>query len=157
MVELDEIDCSLLRILQKNNRLTNLQLARMLKLSAPTCLRRVRRLRQLGVIVADVCLVDPAKVGVGLVVFIEVTLERQQEELQQAFERRMQKVAEVKQCYMISGQTDYMLMVQVADMDAYHRFVRRILTGGPNVRNFKSTFAMHRCKFQPEVDLAPEA
>jgi Lrp/AsnC family transcriptional regulator, leucine-responsive regulatory protein len=151
MLELDAIDRSLLRVLQKDNRLTNVQLARRSKLSPPACLRRVRRLRQLGVIMADVCLVDSAKVGIGLFVFVEVTLERQSEELQQAFERRMEKVDEVMQCYMIAGHTDYMLMVQVADMDAYHRFVRRVLTRGPNVRNFRSTLAMHRSKFQTDV------
>lgn len=153
MVTLDKVDRRILKILQTNNQITNLQLAEMVHLSPPTCLRRVRRLRDEKIIVADVSLVDPARVGKALFVFVEVVLERQTEALQDEFERKMRKAPEVSQCYMVSGETDFLLVVQIADMKAYHAFVRRVLTNDPNIRNFRSQFAMNRCKFETEIDL----
>ena len=150
---LDKVDKRILKILQTNNQITNLELADRVNLSPPTCLRRVRRLREEKVIVADVSLVDPAIVGKGLFVFVEVVLERQSESLQRDFERKMMKATEVSQCYMISGETDYLLVAQVADMKAFHSFVRRQLTNDPNIRNFRSKFAMNRSKFETEITL----
>lgn len=153
VASLDKIDRMIIGILQENNQITNLQLAERVYVSAPTCLRRVRRLREEKIIVADVALVDPARVGKALFVFIEVVLERQTEELQHEFERKIEKTHEVTQCYMVSGQTDFILVAQVADMKAYHSFVRRVLTNDPNIRNFQSHFAMNRSKFQTAVSL----
>jgi Lrp/AsnC family transcriptional regulator, leucine-responsive regulatory protein len=153
MIELDAIDRRILKILQRNNQLTNLELAEKVKLSPPTCLKRVRRLREEKVIIADVALLDPQLVDRKLFVLVEVVLERQGEQLQQAFERKMERTDEVMQCYMVSGQADFIVVVQVADMDAYHRFVRRTLTAEPNVRNFRSFFAMNRTKFRTEIGL----
>lgn len=150
---LDKVDKRILKILQTNNQITNLELADRVNLSPPTCLRRVRRLREEKVIVADVSLVDTAIVGKGLFVFVEVVLERQSESLQRDFERKMMKATEVSQCYMISGETDYLLVAQVADMKAFHSFVRRQLTNDPNIRNFRSKFAMNRSKFETEITL----
>jgi Lrp/AsnC family transcriptional regulator, leucine-responsive regulatory protein len=156
MVELDKTDRRILGILQQNNQLTNLQLAERVHLSPPTCLRRVRRLRQEGVIVADVSLLDPLAVGQTLFAFVEVVLERQNEQAQQDFEQKMRKADEVMQCYMVSGHTDFMVVAQVADMPAYHRFVRRVLTNDPNIRNFRTLFAMNRSKFRTELELGPD-
>ena len=153
MIELDKIDRRILKILQKNNQLTNLELADKAFLSPPTCLRRVRRLREEGVIVADVSLLDPFLVEKNLFVFIEVTLERQSEQLQHEFEKKVDKVSEVMQCYMVSGDIDFMLVVQVSDMKVYHQFVRKVLTNDPNIRNFRSMFAMNRSKFRTDIDL----
>jgi Lrp/AsnC family leucine-responsive transcriptional regulator len=153
MTPLDDIDRRILAVLQTNNQITNLELAERVHLSPPTCLRRVRRLREERVIIADVALLDPDKVGRSLFVFVDVMLERQSDALQDAFEARMAGSAEVTQCYMVSGETDFVLVVQVADMKAYHGFVRRVLTGDANVRNFKSRFAMNRSTFRTEVGL----
>jgi Lrp/AsnC family transcriptional regulator, leucine-responsive regulatory protein len=153
MIELDAIDRRILKILQRNNQLTNLELAEKVKLSPPTCLKRVRRLREEKVIVGDVALLDPQLVDRKLFVLIEIVLERQSEQLQQAFERKMERTDEVMQCYMVSGQADFIMVVQVADMDAYHRFVRKTLTSEPNIRNFRSFFAMNRTKFRTEISL----
>ncbi|HEY0648026.1 Lrp/AsnC family transcriptional regulator [Phenylobacterium sp.] len=119
MVALDETDKRMLELLQADNRLTTLQLAAKLGLSTPTCLRRLRRLREQGVIVADVALIDPAAVGRALFVFIEVMFERQAETVQRAFELRMAAAPEVTQCYMVSGDTDFLIVVQVADMETF--------------------------------------
>lgn len=151
--DLDKIDRRILKILQENNQLTNLELASRVNLSPPTCLRRVRRLRDEKIIVADVALVDPQAVGQTLFAFVEVVLERQNEQAQQDFEQKMRKSDEVMQCYMVSGHADFMVVAQVADMPAYHRFVRRALTNDPNIRNFRSLFAMHRSKFQTQIPL----
>jgi Lrp/AsnC family leucine-responsive transcriptional regulator len=153
MVELDAIDRRILKVLQKDNRLTNLELAARVRLSPPTCLRRVRRLRDEKVIVADIALLDPQLVGKNLFAFVEVVLERQSEALQTAFEKRMERAEEVMQCYMVSGHTDFMVVVQVADMDDYHRFVRRTFTNDANIRNFRTLFAMNRTKFRTEIKL----
>lgn len=153
MTELDRIDRRILRILQRNNQLTNLQLAEKVRISPPTCLRRVRRLREAKVIASDVALLDPYLVGKSFFVFIEIVLERQSEQLQQAFEKKMQRTDEVMQCYMVSGHTDFMVVAQLADMDAYHEFVRRTLTNDSNIRNFRSMFAMNRSKFRTEINL----
>jgi Lrp/AsnC family leucine-responsive transcriptional regulator len=153
MVELDAVDRRILKVLQKDNRLTNLELAARVRLSPPTCLRRVRRLRKENVIVADVALLDPQLVGKNLFAFVEVVLERQSEALQSTFEKRMERAEEVMQCYMVSGHTDFMVVVQVADMDDYHRFVRRTFTNDSNIRNFRTLFAMNRTKFRTEIKL----
>jgi Lrp/AsnC family leucine-responsive transcriptional regulator len=153
MVELDSIDRKILNLLQKNNRLTNLELSERVRLSPPTCLKRVRRLREAKVIAADVALLDPKRVSNSLFVIIEVVLDRQGEKLQQEFERNMARTNEVMQCYMVSGHADFVVVVQISDMDAYHTFVRRTFTDDPNIRNFRSLFAMNRTKFQTEIDL----
>lgn len=153
MVELDAVDRRILKVLQKDNRLTNLELAARVRLSPPTCLRRVRRLRKEKVVVADVALLDPQLVGKNLFAFVEVVLERQSEALQSTFEKRMERAEEVMQCYMVSGHTDFMVVVQVADMDDYHRFVRRTFTNDSNIRNFRTLFAMNRTKFRTEIKL----
>lgn len=153
VADLDAIDRRILKILQRDNRLTNLGLAAKVRLSPPTCLRRVRRLRAEKIIAADVVLLDPQLVGKNLFAFVEVVLERQSELLQTAFEKKMERTEEVMQCYMVSGHSDFMIVVQVADMEEYHRFVRRTLTNDPNIRNFRSMFAMNRNKFRTEIKL----
>jgi Lrp/AsnC family transcriptional regulator, leucine-responsive regulatory protein len=156
MTELDDADRRLLKLLQIDNQLTNLELAERANLSPPTCLRRVRRLREEKIIVGDVALLDPLKVGKNLFVFIEVVLERQSEQLQQDFERAMATCDDVMQCYMVSGDTDFIVVAQVSEMSAYHQFVRQTLTNNPNVRNFRSMFAMNRSKFRTQINLETE-
>jgi len=151
--ELDKIDRRLLQLLQRNNLLTNLDLAERAFISPPTCLRRIRRLRNGGIIVADVSLLDPSRLGRNLFVYVEAVLERQDEKSQLAFEKKMQGVDEVMECYMVSGHADFIILVQVADMDAYHRFVRSVLTADQTIRNFRSLFAMNRSKYRTEINL----
>lgn len=153
ITELDQSDLRLLSILQRDNTLTNLQLAKAASISAPTCMRRVRRLRDEGIIVADVSILDPFKFGRKMIVFIEITLERQQEQLQSAFEQKMKTEPEIMQCYMISGDSDFLVVAQITDMNAFHDLIRRVFTSDPNVRNFRSTFALSRAKFQTAISL----
>ncbi|MDP3558844.1 MAG: Lrp/AsnC family transcriptional regulator [Legionellaceae bacterium] len=150
-IKLDKIDKKILNLLQKNNQLTNLELAALVNISPPPCLRRVRRLRELGIIVQDVSLVDPFKINQNLIVAIHVSLEKQSEELLAHFEQKMQEYPEIKQCYFISGEVDYLLMVHVADIVAYDEFIRRVLVNYQNVKCFKSSFCLTRIKLDTSI------
>jgi Lrp/AsnC family transcriptional regulator, leucine-responsive regulatory protein len=152
-IELDKIDRRLLRELQRDNQLTNLQLAEKVNLSPPTCMRRVRRLREAMVIVADVSLIDPQKIGPSLSVFVEIVLERHNEEVQRKFEQKMQKAPQVMECYMVSGQIDFMIVVQVPNIDTYQHFLRTVLTTDPDVKNVRSIFTLNRSKYRTGINL----
>lgn len=145
--KLDDADRRLLAQLQRNNRLSNLQLAHLTRLSPATTLRRVRELRQNGTIIADVSIVAPAALGRPLFVFVEIVLERQSEGLVEAFERKVRDLPEVTQCYLVSGEADFLLLIQVQDMHSYERFVRSVFGEDDNVKKYKSLFSIHRSKF----------
>jgi Lrp/AsnC family leucine-responsive transcriptional regulator len=148
---LDKVDRKLLNLLQKDNQIPTRILAEKLHISQPTCLRRLRELRESGVISAEVAMVDPFALGYGMLAFLEVSLSNQADEQMQAFEARMGKEAEVLQCYFVSGDFDYFLVVHVLDMDAYYQFVRRVISGSGNVRHFQSRFPMKRAKFVTRI------
>lgn len=148
---LDKVDRKLLNLLQKDNQTPTGALAEKVHVSQPTCLRRIRDLRQSGVIKADVAMVDPFALGYGMMAFLEVSLANQSDEHMQEFETRMNKEAEVMQCYFVSGDYDYFLVVHVVDMDAYYNFVRRVISGSGNVRHFQSRFPMKRAKFSTRI------
>ncbi|GGC09297.1 AsnC family transcriptional regulator [Oxalicibacterium flavum] len=148
---LDKVDRRLLNLLQKNNQISTRELAEAVHISQPTCLRRIRDMREAGIISADVAMVDPFALGYGMLAFLEVSLENQSDERMQEFEERMQQEAEVMQCYFVSGDFDYFLVVHVVDMDAYYQFVRRAISGSGNVRHFQSRFPMKRAKFDTRI------
>ena len=148
---LDKVDRKLLNLLQKDNQIPTRVLADKLHISQPTCLRRIRELRELGVISAEVAMVDPFALGYGMLAFLEVSLINQSDEHMQEFEAGMTKEAEVMQCYFVSGEYDYFLVIHVIDMDAYYQFVRRVISGSGNVRHFHSRFPMKRAKFATRI------
>ncbi|MBU6436186.1 MAG: Lrp/AsnC family transcriptional regulator [Betaproteobacteria bacterium] len=161
-ITLDRIDRKILNLLQADNQLPTKLLAQKVNVSAPTALRRVRTLREAGIIESDVAMLNPLALGLGLMVFVEVSLASQSDEQLRAFEQRMMSEPEVLQCYFVTGQYDYFLIVHVADMEAYYQFVRRVLSGTGGVRHFESKFPMRRVKFstalamdekQPELTL----
>lgn len=151
---LDRIDRKILNVLQDNNQITNLELAEKVGISPPPCFRRVKRLRELGVISKDVSLVDPIKIGQCLIVFVSVTLEKQREDMMRYFERNMLEQPEVKQCYFISGEIDYLLVVHVKDMNDYNEFARRVFVKEANIKSFRSSFCLSRVKYDTKVELA---
>lgn len=153
LIDIDKTDKIILNLLQKNNQLTNLELAELVNLSPPPCLRRVRRLRECGIITSDVSLVDPFKIKQNLICFVSVSLEKQGEDLLERFEQKMLSHPEIKQCYFISGEVDYLLMVHVEDIEAYNDFVRRIFVNSPNLKSFKSSFCLSRVKYDTSVEL----
>lgn len=151
---LDELDRRILAQLQVDASLTNNALAEKVHASPPTCLRRVRRLVELGVIEKQVAILDPEKAGGGLTAIVEVTLDRQAAEQMAAFEALVAPEPAVLQCYRVSPGPDFVLVLQVADMPAYHALVHRLFTAAANVRNVRSFFSVHRSKFETRLPLA---
>jgi len=149
--DLDATDWRILDQLQADASLSNQDLAARVHVSPATCLRRVKRLTDQGVIERRVALLSADKLGVSLTALAEVSLDRQGAEHLAAFEARAVADAAVQQCYRVSPGPDFMLVLQVADMPAWHALVQRLFTQDANVRNVKSFFSVHRAKFAPGV------
>ena len=154
---LDATDLRLLDRLQHDVSLTNESLAALVHISPATCLRRVKRLVERGIIERRVAIVAPEKCGPSLTAIVEVTLDRQGSEALAAFESRAVAERAVLQCHRVSPGPDFVLTVQVADMPAYHALVQRLFTEDANVRNVKSFFSIHRAKFDTRVLLPAPA
>lgn len=149
---IDQIDRSILTQLQKNGRLSNVQLAEQVGLSESACLRRVRLLEQSGIIERYVMLINPAAIGKPDNVFVRVTLEGQQKEKLLQFEEAIAAVPEVMECYLMSGDFDYLLHVIVKDNADYMR-VHDKLTGLPGVLRVQSSFALRTVRKTTELAL----
>lgn len=145
---LDELDRRILNALQENAAQSNVELAATVHASPPTCLRRVKRLIDTGVIERQVAIIAPGKAGPALIAIVEVTLDYQAEERVAEFESLAAEEAAVVQCYRVSPGPDFVLIVQVADMPAYHAFAHRLFGSHANVRNVRSYFSIHRSKFE---------
>ena len=158
MIELDKTDWALLAMLQADASLSNQALAQQARISAPTCLRRVKRLREAGLIAAQVALLDEdamaAVQGHGLTAIAEVALDRQGVEHLDAFERRAVAEEAVLQCYRVAPGPDFVLILRVPDMPAYQQLAQRLFTQDANVRNVKVFFTVRRAKFATRVPLA---
>lgn len=149
---IDAIDQKILSALQKDGRLTNVQLANLVGLSESACLRRVRLLEQNGVIDKYVMLIDQAALGKPGNVFVRITLEGQQQEKLQSFEKEIEQVKEVMDCYLMSGDSDFLLRVIVRDNEDYMRIHNR-LTGIPGVLRVQSSFALKTVLKKTELPL----
>jgi DNA-binding Lrp family transcriptional regulator len=141
-MELDRIDRQILNLLQRDGRLTNAALAEQVHLSASACLRRVQRLEREGVIAGYVAVLDPASIGQGTSVFVELSLNSQREDALAAFEQAVRDCAEILECYLMSGGSDYLLRVAVADTQEYERFHKQHLSRLPHVATIRSSFAL---------------
>ena len=150
---LDEIDRRILRVLQENARVSNVELAELVGVSPSPCWRRVRDLEQTGVISRYVTLLDPGSIGLPVSVVIQVSLERQVEAALETFERAVAEWPEVMECYLMTGDADYMLRVVVADLEAYQRFLLDHLTRVPGVASIKSGFALKQVKYRTALPL----
>jgi Lrp/AsnC family leucine-responsive transcriptional regulator len=150
---LDDLDRRILEQLQIDASLTNQELAERVHASPPTCLRRVRRLTETGIIEKQVAILDPAKLGSTLTALVEVTLDVQAAERLDEFEARMRDEPAVLQCYRVSPGPDFLLIAQVKDMPAYHALVHRAFTAQANVRNVRTFFSVHRAKFETRLPM----
>jgi len=150
---LDGVDRRLLQILQDDASLTNQSLAERAHISPPTCLRRVKRLIELGIIERQVAIVAPDRLGASLTAVVEISLEHQGAERQAEFEERVRDEPAIQQCYRVSPGPDFVLVVCVVDMPAYHALVHRLFTAQANVRNVRTFFSVLRTKFAPKVPL----
>lgn len=148
MLLLDELDKRILNALQEDASLSNIALAERVHASAPTCLRRVNRLVEEGVIAKRVAVINRHKIGATLTVIVEITLDRQDEESQLAFERLVQHETAILQCYRVSSGPDFVLVIEVKDMPAYHDLAHHLFASQKNIRNVKSYFSIKRSKFE---------
>ena len=153
MIEFDAVDLRLLDALQTDASLSNQDLAARVAVSPATCLRRVKRLAEAGLIERRVAILSADKLGAGLSAILEITLDRQGAEHLDAFEARAVREAAVQQCWRVSPGPDFILVVQLADMPAYQAFTQRLLTQDANVRNIKAFFSVKRAKFDPRIAL----
>lgn len=155
--QLDATDLRLLALLQEDASLSNQALADRAHLSPATCHRRVRRLWDEGVIERQVTILSPQKLadalGWGLSALVEISLDVQTQEALDAFEARAVADAEVQQCWRVSPGPDFVLVVQVPDMPAYHELARRLFTQDQQVRNVRAFFAVKRAKFGTQLPL----
>ena len=160
--ELDDIDLRLLDALQRDASLSNQDLAQRAHTSAPTCLRRVKRLRDAGLIESQIAILSQDRLapllGHGLCAIVEITLDRQGAEWLTAFETRVAADAAVQQCYRVSPGPDFVLVVQARDMPDYLALAQRLFTSDANVRNVKAFFSLKRSKFGAQIPMpAPQA
>ncbi|MDO6563731.1 Lrp/AsnC family transcriptional regulator [Amphritea sp. 1_MG-2023] len=150
---IDRIDRRILNLLQQDSRISNQALAEQVGLSPPACLRRVRRLREAGVIMAEVALLNPRLVGRAINVIVEVEMVRDQLDIYAAFQRKMDAVPEVTQCYQVTGEVDFLLILMVEDMESYERFTRQYLSTDANLSKFRTLISLRRDKFSTAIPL----
>jgi len=146
MENLDAVDRRLLKALQEDGRISNAELARRCNLSPAACFERVRRLREKKVITGYAALIDPAKVGRGLMIFVEVLLDRTTGDMFEAFAEAVRRQPEVLECHMVAGGFDYLIKARVGDMDAYRAFLGDVLVRMPGVRETRTYAVLEEVK-----------
>lgn len=155
LLTLDAIDLKILNLLQTDASLSNLTLAKLIHISPPTCLRRIKTLVDTGLIEKQIVVLNPEKLaevlGHGLTALVEITLDRQGAEHLDTFESRVIQDSAVQQCYRVSPGPDFCLIIYCKDMPAYLALAQRLFTQDANVRNVKAFFSTKRSKFQPKV------
>lgn len=150
---LDIFNRRILRELQESGRLPNVDLAERVGLSPSPCLARVRQLEEAGIIRGYVGLIDPERIGPSLSVFIHITLERQSEKALDIFEKTVSELPEVMECYLMTGDADYLLRVVVTDAVALKDFILEKLSTTPGVANIRSSFSLKQVKFKTALPL----
>ncbi|MDR5762641.1 Lrp/AsnC family transcriptional regulator [Caballeronia sp. LZ035] len=150
---LDRIDIGILNQLQHNARITNAELARAVNLSATPCFNRVRALEKAGLFRQHVTLLDPEALGLSINVFIQVSLEKQVKDALARFEQAISERPEVMECYLMTGDADYLLRVVLPDIAALERFILERLTTLPGVSNIRSSFALKQVRYKTALPL----
>ncbi len=151
MVKLDRYDRAIVRTLQQNGRITNSELAQQVSLSESACLRRVRALEECGFIEGYTALINQQRAGCPVSVFVTITLERQEQAFLMEFEQAVRQVPEVMECYLMSGEYDYLLRVVLADTADFERLHSQHLTRLPHVARVQSRFALRTVQKAREV------
>jgi len=143
---MDAIDRQIVRVLQRDGRISNQDLAARVGLSPSPCLRRVRNLERSGVLIGYTAIVDQEKYGLPVDVFVSISLESQRDAELKAFERAVMRLDEVMECYLMTGSRDYLLRVVCDGLKSYERFTREHLATLPGIRSIESSFALGRVK-----------
>ncbi len=147
----DDIDVRILSLLQDNGRMTNVELAERVGLTAPPCLRRVRALEQQGAITGYHAALDPAALGYNLTVFAMVSLKSQAESDLRAFEQMVAEIPEVRECHMLNGEIDFILKIVAPDLQSFQHILTTRLTPAPNVEHVKTSLTIRTSKALPGV------
>ena len=145
-VELDRTDLRMLALLQNDGRIAVVELADKVALSATACQRRLKKLEDSGVIARYAAVLNPAALGLGIEAFVRVAIERQSKDATQAFEAAIRARPEVRACYVMTGDLDFLLHVQVADLAAFAEFSMRVLIGLPGVKDVRSSLVLEAIK-----------
>jgi DNA-binding Lrp family transcriptional regulator len=151
---LDRFDLAILEILQRDSATPQRLIGEAVNLSAPAVQRRIRRMEEAGVIQANVAIIDPARVGQPITIFVEVEVESERADLIDAAKREFSAAPEVQQCYYVTGEADFVLVIVVPTMAAYEALTRRLFFGNNNVKKFRSFVAMDRVKVGLAVPLS---
>lgn len=152
-VDIDNFDRKILEILQSSNRTTSDQIAENIGLSPSAVQRRMNRMREQNVIKADISVVDPKAVGLGVTLLVQVTMERERSDLLGVFKKAMKANAAVQQCYYVTGSADFILIVTAENMEAYENFTRQVFFNDHNIRNFTTNVVMDAVKIGLSVPM----
>lgn len=144
--DLDKFDLAILEILQKDNTVPQREIGERVNLSAAAVQRRIKRMQASGVIQANIAVVDPAAVGLPITIIAEVHIANERYDLINAIKRSFLDAPEVQQCYQVTGEADFALVIAVTSMSAYEALTRRLFYDNPNVTKFKSLVTMDRVK-----------
>lgn len=153
LAAIDAFDVAILNLVQENNQLTSQEIAEKVALSASAVQRRLRRLREERVIVADVSVIAPAAVGNHVTLIVEVSLEREQHHHLEEFEKTVRGLPEIVQCYYVTGRADFVLILNMTSMEEYGEFTKRVFFANPNVKQFYTAVVMNQVKFSMRVAL----
>ena len=152
-ISFDSIDLKLLAELQENGRITNVELAGKVGLTAPPCLRRMRTLEQSGAIRGYHAEIDPAALGYSIMVFAMVSLKSQAEADLRAFEDHVRSLPNVRECHMLNGEIDFILKIVAHDLQSFQEFLTSQLTAAPNVSSVKTSLTIRTAKDEPGVPI----
>jgi DNA-binding Lrp family transcriptional regulator len=149
--KLDKIDRKILKTLQNDGRITNVDLAQSVGISAPPCLRRMRALEEAGYIKSYHARLDPGSMGFGVTVYAMIKLASQAEADLLKFEKRVRELPMIRECHIVAGEVDFVLRIVAKDWDSYQNFMRAELTSMPNISSIKSMLTMRSTKDEPGV------
>lgn len=152
-MKVDSIDVKILEQLQQNSKLTNTELSERINLSASPCLKRVKQLEKSGLIREYVALLDPSSLGLDLNVFIFISLKAQGRKMLLEFEQRISAKDEVMECYLMTGEADYLIRVAVSDVDALEQFIVDTLSPMPEVEKIRSSVALKQVRYKTALPL----
>ncbi|KJY75129.1 Lrp/AsnC family transcriptional regulator [Vibrio nigripulchritudo] len=150
---LDRLDKAILRQLQEDSSITNVELSNKVGLSAPACFKRVKRLKEEGVIRKEVALVNHAKLGPMIHMVVEVFMERDRPEMNRTFIDKVRKSIAVKECYKVTGKVDFVLLIDSPDMESYEALCEELLYFDPNVKNFTTLISMNMVKYDTKIQI----
>jgi len=153
---LDDFDRKILGILQKNNLTPQRTIGEAVNLSAPAVQRRIKKMTEAGVITGNVAVIDPAALGHAITIFVEVEVISETSEQIESAKREFAATPEIQQCFYVTGEADFVLVVVVPSMADYEALTRRLFFGNNNVKRFRTFVAMNRIKTGLEVPLPPE-